>query len=96
MLLAEVGLPPGADVDRASLVKLLDSWTISRYELQPDRIVFYLWSWKAEGSCFSFSFTPRYAIHAKAAPATLFDYYNPDLRVVLAPQIFQVTDSSRK
>jgi hypothetical protein len=45
MLLAEVGLPPGADVDRASLVKLLDSWTISRYELQPDRIVFYLWSW---------------------------------------------------
>jgi signal transduction histidine kinase len=39
MILAEVGLPPGADVDRASLGKLLDSWTISRYELQPDRII---------------------------------------------------------
>jgi hypothetical protein len=90
MLLAEVGLPPGADVDRASLAKLLDAWTISRYELQPDRIVFYLWSWKAEGSRFSFRFTPRYAIHAKAAPATLFDYYNPDLKAVLAPQMFQV------
>ena len=36
MMLAEVGLPPGADVDRASLGKLLDNWTIERYELQPD------------------------------------------------------------
>ena len=94
MLLAEVGLPPGADVDRASLAKLLDTGVISRYELQPDRIVFYLWSWKAEGSRFSFRFTPRYAIHAKAAPATLLDYYNPDLKTVIAPQTFQVKDMS--
>jgi uncharacterized protein YfaS (alpha-2-macroglobulin family) len=92
MLLAEVGLPPGADVDRASLGKLLDDWTVSRYELQPDRIVFYLWSWNPEGSHFSFRFTPRYAIRAKAAPATLYDYYNPDLKSVLAPQAFTVTD----
>jgi hypothetical protein len=92
MLLAEVGLPPGADVDRASLGKLLDDWTVSRYELQPDRIVFYLWSWRAEGSHFSFCFTPRYAIRAKAAPATLYDYYNPDLKSVLTPQLFTVTD----
>jgi hypothetical protein len=95
MLLAEVGLPPGADVDRASLAKLLDDWTISRYELQPDRMVFYLWSWRAEGTHFSFRFTPRYAIRAKAAPATLSDYYNPDLKVVLTPQSFTVTDSRR-
>ena len=96
MLLAEVGLPPGADVDRASLAKLLDNWTISRYELQPDRIVFYIWSWRAEGTHFSFRFTPRYAIRAKAAPATLFDYYNPDLKSILAPQMFTVTDSQRR
>jgi uncharacterized protein YfaS (alpha-2-macroglobulin family) len=90
MLLAEVGLPPGADVDRASLARLLDHWTVSRYELQPDRIVFYIWPWRAEGTHFSFSFTPRYAIHAKAAPATLSDYYNPDFKAVLAPQEFSV------
>jgi hypothetical protein len=90
MLLAEVGLPPGADIDRASLGKLLDNWTISRYDLEPDRIIFYLWSWRAEGSHFDFRFTPRYAIHAKAAPATLLDYYNPDLKTTLAPQVFDV------
>jgi hypothetical protein len=96
MLLAEVGLPPGAEVDRSSLTKLLDDWTISRYELQPDRIVFYLWSPLAAGSHFAFRFTPRYTINAKAAPATLSDYYNPDLKVVLAPQVFSVTSPSQK
>jgi hypothetical protein len=95
MLLAEVGLPPGADVDRASLSRLLDDGTISRYELQPDRIVFYLWSPQAEGSHFSFRFTPRYAINAKAAPALLSDYYNPDLSVVLPPQLFNVGSSHK-
>ncbi len=90
MMLAEVGLPPGADVDRASLGKLLDSWQISRYELQPDQIVFYLWSFNAEGSKFSFAFTPRYAVQAKAAPARLIDYYSPDLSAALAPQSFNV------
>ncbi|HUB51290.1 MAG TPA: alpha-2-macroglobulin family protein [Terracidiphilus sp.] len=90
MLLAEAGLPPGADVDRASLGKLLDDGTISRYELEPDRVVFYLWPWRAEGSHFSFRFSPRYAIRAKAAPASLTDYYNPDLQVTLAPQVFEV------
>jgi hypothetical protein len=72
------------------LGKLLDDWIISRYELEPDRIIFYLWSWRAEGSHFNFRFTPRYAIRAKAAPSTLLDYYNPDLEVTLAPQIFEV------
>jgi hypothetical protein len=91
MMLAEVGLPPGADVDRASLGKLLDNWTVERYDLEPDRIVFYLWSSAAEGDKFTFRFTPRYAIHAKAAPATLTDYYNPDLHAVLAPQSFTIS-----
>jgi len=96
MVLAEVGLPPGAEVDRGSLARLLDAGTISRYELQPDRIVFYLWSPGAEGSHFTFRFTPRYAIHAKAAPATLYDYYNPDLKVVLSPQVFKIEGNVQK
>jgi hypothetical protein len=90
MMLAEVGVPPGADVDRASLGKLLDSWTISRYELQPDRIIFYLWSSSADGDKFTFKFVPRYSIRAKAAPARLVDYYNPVLSAVLPPQTFSV------
>jgi hypothetical protein len=40
--------------------------------------------------------TPRYAIKAKAAEATLSDYYNPELRVVLPPAGFSVTGPSQK
>jgi hypothetical protein len=58
----------------------------------PDRNVFYIWSRKAEGTHVKFTFRPRYAINAKAAPATLSDYYNPDLKVVLAPQTFSAID----
>jgi hypothetical protein len=90
MLLAEIGLPPGAEVDRALLATLIDSGTISRYELQPDRIIFYLWSGRADGIRFIFRFTPRYSIRAKSAPSTLWDYYNPDLRAVLPPQNYNV------
>jgi hypothetical protein len=96
MLLAEAGLPPGAEVDRESLAKLLSEGTVSRYEIQPDRIVFYTWSWKPGGLRFHFRFTPRYAVHAKAAPALLFDYYNPDERVSLPPQTFIVNASGKE
>lgn len=39
MLLAEVGLPPGADVDRASLDTAMkgSGWAINQYDILPDR-----------------------------------------------------------
>jgi hypothetical protein len=35
-------------------------------------------------------------MRAKAAPATLSDYYNPDESVTLAPQTFIVADRPNK
>src|SRR6185436_869274 len=45
MMLAEIGLPPGADVDRASLETAVkgSGWSISQYDVLPDRVVVYLW-----------------------------------------------------
>jgi hypothetical protein len=41
MMLAEIGLPPGAEVDRSSLESALKSsnWAISQYDVLPDRVV---------------------------------------------------------
>ena len=41
MMLAEIGLPPGADVDRASLERAMkeSGWEINRYDLLPDRLI---------------------------------------------------------
>jgi hypothetical protein len=91
MLLAEIGLPPGADVDRASLETAMrgSDWSISQYVVLPDRVVVYLWP-RAGGSEFSFKFRPRIAMTAKAAASSVYDYYNPEAKAVVAPGVFVV------
>jgi hypothetical protein len=91
MLLAEIGLPPGADVDRAALDRALreSGWTISRYDLLPDRLLVYLWP-RAGGTSFEFKFRPRYGLRAQSAPSTVYDYYNPEARAVVAPTRFLI------
>jgi hypothetical protein len=90
MLLAEIGLPPGADVSRESLEKAMRAdWSLSRYDILPDRIVLYMWS-KAGGTKFNFKFRPRYGINAQTPASTVYDYYNEEARATLAPMRFEV------
>jgi CD109 antigen len=89
MMLAEIGLPPGADVDRASLDQAMSDYDVSQYDVLPDRVLFYLWP-RAGGSKFSFVFRPRLGMKAAAAASTVYDYYNPDSRAVVAPTRFNV------
>jgi hypothetical protein len=89
MLLAEVGLPPGADVDRNLLEKARKDSTIMQYDVLPDRIVLYLWP-RAGGVKFDFQFRPRFGIGAKTAPSVIYDYYNPEARLVVPPAKFTI------
>ena len=89
MMLAEVGLPPGAEVDRASLEVAETAPGVSGYEIQPDRVVFYLWP-VAGGTSFGFDFRMRYRIEAMSAPALVYDYYNPEANATVAPVLFIV------
>jgi hypothetical protein len=91
MMLAEIGMPPGADIDRASLERAIteSGYSISQYDVLPDRVVFYLWP-EAGGVKFEFKFRPRFGLAAQSAPSTLYDYYNPEARVVIAPTRFIV------
>jgi len=91
MMLAEIGLPPGADVDRASLdraMKESDS-SISQYDILPDRVVVYLWP-RAGGTKFDFKFRPRFGLRAQTAASVVYDYYNPESRAIVAPAKFVV------
>lgn len=91
MLLAEIGLPPGADVDRASLETALKSsgWAINQYDILPDRVVLYLWP-PAGGVNFDFKFRPRFGMNARTAPSVIYDYYNPEARAAVAPVLFAI------
>ncbi|WP_089407210.1 MG2 domain-containing protein [Granulicella rosea] len=89
MLMAEVGLPPGADVDRASLESALaaSGYQLNHYEVLPDRVLLYVWP-TAGGLSLSFRFTLRYGVDALTAPSTVYDYYNPDAHFDVAPLRF--------
>jgi hypothetical protein len=90
MMLAEVGLPPGADVDRGSLdAALSSSRDVQSYEIQPDRVVVYLWP-RAGGTTFSFLLKARFAMRAQSAESVLYDYYNPEARASVPPTRFVV------
>ena len=91
MLLGEIGLPPGADVDRQSLERAMSEsgYALSRYDILPDRVIVYLWP-RAGGTKFSFNFRPRFAMRARTAPSSLYDYYNPDARAAVPPVSFSV------
>lgn len=89
MMLAEIGIPPGAEVDRSSLQTALKDWTINQYDVLPDRVVVYLWP-RAGGVSFNFKFRPRFGLKAKSAASTLYDYYNPEAAVVAPPALFTV------
>jgi len=86
MMLAEIGLPPGAEVDRDSLDKTMaaSSWAIQQFDVLPDRIIVYLWP-QAGGTTFSFDFKTRFGVNAETTPSILYDYYNPDAQALVAP-----------
>jgi uncharacterized protein YfaS (alpha-2-macroglobulin family) len=91
MMLAEIGLPPGAEVDRSSIESAMkeSGWEINQYEMLPDRLVVYLWP-HAGGTKFSFAFRPRFGLKALTPPSTLYDYYNPEAQAVVEPTVFSV------
>ncbi|HLF85335.1 MAG TPA: MG2 domain-containing protein [Blastocatellia bacterium] len=91
MLLGEIGLPPGADVDRASLDRAVKEagWGVDQYDVLPDRLIVYLWP-QAGGTRFQFKFRPRFGLAAQTAPSLVYDYYNPEARAVVAPTKFIV------
>ncbi len=91
MLLAEIGLPPGVDVDRASLDEAItkSNWAVNQYDVLPDRVVLYLWP-RAGGVSFDFKFRPRFGLQAKAASSTVYDYYNPEARTTVSPAAFTI------
>jgi A-macroglobulin receptor binding domain len=95
MMLGEVGLPPGVDVDRESLEHALQgNYSIYRYDVLPDRVILYMWP-EAGGSVFSLRFRSRFGMSAETAPSLLYDYYNPESSVTLIPSHFVVTQSKQ-
>ncbi|CAN5660255.1 hypothetical protein BH20ACI4_BH20ACI4_13870 [soil metagenome] len=89
MILLEIGLPPGADVDRESLETAKKEAELSSYDILPEKIVVYTWANSAPTS-FNFKFKPRYALNAQNTRSIVYDYYNEEAKATIAPVKFEV------
>ncbi len=92
MLIAEIGLPPGAEVDRTSLDAIRWETGLRDFDVRPDRVVLYLWP-RAGGAKLSFTFRARLAGSFLAAPSAVWDFYNPDASRMVEPARFTVRQS---
>jgi hypothetical protein len=63
-----------------------ESWSFSRYEILPDKIIVYLWANPGDTQ-FDFKFKPRYGINERTASPVVYDYYNDEARATLAPKL---------
>jgi len=94
MLIAEIGLPPGSEVDRVSLENLRTQG-VYHYDVLPDAVILYLWPRADEvPKRLRFRFRARLAMDAVSAPSRLYDYYNPEVTTARRPTRFQVADHS--
>lgn len=89
MGLAEIGIPPGVDVNRNSLEKLMKDGKINRYDILPDKVVLYYYS-SLDAKNFTFKFRPRFGMNAQTPPSMVYDYYNPEEQKTVAPVRFNV------
>jgi hypothetical protein len=91
MMLAEIGLPPGAEVDRSSLESVVNdrSMGLDHYEIRSDRVVLYLWP-RAGGATFDFFLSARIPMLAKSAGSMLYDYNNPEALSEVPPFVWNV------
>jgi hypothetical protein len=85
-MVAEIGLPPGAGVNRESL-DLIRS--VLSYEVQSDKVVFHIWP-SPGGVKLEFQFRLFYRIEAAVVPSVLYGYYNPERHAVVQPTRFTV------
>jgi hypothetical protein len=90
MVMAEVGLAPGASPDGASLEQLVASKRVSRYEVRADRVVFYLSALDGPAAL-DFTVTPRVAAEARVRPSRAYEFYDPDRVAVVPTRVVKVT-----
>lgn len=91
MVMLDLGIPPGFDVQSGSLAKLVDNKTIEKFSMTGRQLTIYLD--KIEPSqplMFEFQLKAKYPIRAKSGRSRAYEYYAPKIAGVSQPIDFVV------
>ena len=86
MVIVDLGLPPGFEVQTEDIANLVENGTLQKYSLTGRQIICYLEKLDA-GQVVSFSYRlkAKYPLKAQTPKSTVYYYYNPDRRADATP-----------
>lgn len=86
MIIVDLGLPPGFEVQSEDIANLVEKGTLQKYSLTGRQIICYLE--KLEGGqvvSFSYRLKAKYPLKAQTPKSTVYEYYNPARRADVTP-----------
>jgi hypothetical protein len=86
MVLVDLGIPPGFEVESGDLAELVGSKVIQKYTLTGRQIIVYLEELKAGQQIdLQYRLKAKFPVKAKTPDSTAYEYYNPDNRGIAQP-----------
>lgn len=93
MVMLELPVPPGFDVDASALDELVKKGTIGRVQVEARRVLVYLRNLPARQELeVEYGLRARLALKAEAPPARAWEYYDPSKQGRTAPVRFEVSE----
>ena len=89
MAIVDLPVPPGFEVETASLERLRERGSISRYETPGRQVVLYLED-VSEPRSLEVVYRATQPVEASTGGAEAYDYYNPDDRASTSPEVITV------
>ncbi|MEK7866706.1 MAG: hypothetical protein AAB434_08475 [Planctomycetota bacterium] len=94
MVIVDLGIPPGFDVDAGSFAELVarkGTPRVEKFSLTGRQITLYVGSMKRGSPLeFEYSLKAKYPLRAKTPSSTVYEYYTPDRRAEAAPVTLEV------
>lgn len=91
MVIVDLGIPPGFDVQAAGLDQLVKDGTIEKYELTGRQIIVYFEEIAGNGVVeFAYELRARFPLRAQSPSSRVYQYYNPEIEGTASPQALLV------
>ena len=92
MVIVDLGIPPGFEVEAGDLAELVGDEVISRFTLTGRQIIVYLeYVDQKQPIEFSYRLKAKFPVKAKTPKSTVYEYYNPDVKDEALPEEITVT-----
>jgi len=90
MVLVDLGIPPGFEVDTTAFEELRDQGRVAKFELTGNQVILYLRELSSTSpSQFTYSLRAKYPLRVQTPPSRVYEYYEPENRAQSEPVLLQ-------